>query len=316
MLVDPATVRGLPNSVLSLPDALLSLKDAGTYADLDVLADAHFATLGFVMDSMNQMLSFLEDGRYLSTLRSNSQVRAVITTRKLASSIPSHMGIATSEDPRRTFFVLQNELAENGFYGPRCPTSIHSSARIHPRATVAEIGVEIGANVVIGANAVIETGTCLMPGAVVHPGAVLGATGFQTLRRGSDFLEMSHVGRVIVEEDAIVFANATIARGLFRQATRIGARCRIGNNSFISHNVTVGANSFVGHGAVVNGNSQIGSECWIGPGAVVANGVSLGDKAFVSLGSVVIGDLEPEARVSGNFAMPHQRFLRRMAQTR
>ncbi len=298
------------------PAAVLSLKDACGYADIELLADAHFATLGFVLDSMNRMLSFLEDGRYLDMLRSNSDVCAVIATRKLASSLPSHMGIATSEDPRRSFFVLQNALAGNGFYGPLCPTKVHPSARIHPRASLAEMGVEIGANVTVGANAVIETGTCLLAGAVVHPGAVLGATGFQTLRRGSEYLEMSHAGKVVVEEDAIVFANATIARGLFRQATRIGARCRIGNNSFISHNVTVGANSFVGHGAVINGNSQVGKECWVGPGAVVANGVSLGDKAFISLGSVVIGDLEPEARVSGNFAVPHQRFLRQMAQTR
>ncbi len=309
MLVDPATVR-------SLPDTLLSLKDASGYAGLNVVADGHFATLGFVMDSMSCMLSFLEDGRYLRALRANSQVRAVITTSNLASSLPAHLGVATCQDPRHSFFVLQNALAANGFYGPLTPTRIHPSARIHPRASIAELGVEIGANVTVAANAVVETGTCLMPGATVHAGAVLGATGFQTLRRGSEFVEMSHVGKVIVEEDAIVFANATIARGLFRQGTHIGARCRIGNNSFVSHNVTVGPNTFIGHGAVINGNSQIGRECWVGPGAVVANGVSLGDRAFVSLGSVVIGDLEPEARVSGNFAVPHKRFLRQMAQTR
>lgn len=282
----------------------------------EVCADGEFITLGFFTDSLDRMLAFVENARFVKRLCSHTSVSAVITTPQIASSIGGKVGIAVSDDPRRTFFLLQNALAATDFYGVRKMSQISPSARIHPRASVAETGVEIGADVLVGANAVIGSGCRLASGVVVQAGAVLGAAGFQTLQGNHGYIEMAHTGEVLVEEGAIIFANATIARGLFRQATRIGAGCRIGNNAFLSHNVQIGSESFIGHGAVVNGNTHIGRRCWIGPGAIVSNGMTLGDETEVSLGSVVVHDIGAGEHVSGNFAVAHKNFLRHVAQIR
>jgi UDP-3-O-[3-hydroxymyristoyl] glucosamine N-acyltransferase len=78
----------------------------------------------------------------------------------------------------------------------------------------------------------------------------------------------------------------------------------------VSHDVQIGERTLIGHGAVVNGNVKVGANVWIGPGAVVSNDLNVGDDAFVSLGAVVVRDVPPGAHLSGNFAMPHRRFLR------
>lgn len=300
-----------PNS-----STVLNLADAGRYVPLEVAVDGEFQTLGFLIDSLDRMLTFVEHSKFLRKLASNKSVSAVITTPQLASLVQPGLGVAVSGNPRRAFFLLQNALAATDFYGIDAPSRTDASARIHRCASIAESGVEIGPDVVIEANAVVGSGCKLARGVVVHAGAVLGAAGFQTFRGDGDYIEMLHAGGIVIEEGAIIFSNATVARGLFRQSTWIGSGVRIGNNAFISHNVAIGPRSFIGHGAVVNGNAHVGRECWIGPGAVLSNGVTLGDQTQVSLGSVVVRDINAGERVSGNFAVPHERFLRHVARIR
>jgi UDP-3-O-[3-hydroxymyristoyl] glucosamine N-acyltransferase len=272
--------------------AAMALSQAAPLAGLRLVREGRLQTLGFLIDRLPGMLVFAESRRFLEAAVANARVTAILTTPELASEVPEGMGVVVSERPKRDFFRLQNALvATTDFYGAT-PSVIDPSALVHPRAVVAERGVVIG------------------PGAVVDAGAVLGANGFQTYRGEDGFLELSHAGTLVLGEGVRVLANATVARGLFRQATRIGRETRIGNNAFVSHNVTAGARSFVGHGAVVNGNCEIGDDVWIGPGAVIADRLSIGDGARVSLGSVVIRAVAKGEHVSGNFAIPHRQWLR------
>lgn len=278
---------------------------------LEVAADAEFEALGFLSDRLPGMLTFVEDRRFLPSVEANNCVAAVITTLDLARYVPRGIGVCIASWPRRTFVKLHNALATHtDFYGVPYPTRIDSRARVHPRAVIAEENVWIGPETIVEANAIISPGCTLERAVVVRPGAVLGAAGFQTCRDEEGYLEMVHAGALIVEEGAQIFSNATIARGLTRQTTRIGAETRIGNNTFISHNVNIGPKCFIGHGAVVNGNTKIGSHVWVGPGAVLANGLHIGDAAQISLGAVVIRDVEKSEHVSGNFAIPHRKLLR------
>jgi len=293
------------------------LLDAAQIVPFEVVADSEFETLGFLSDPAPGMLTFAEDRRFLRQVIGGSQISAVLTTADLAGGVTERFGLAITAHPRRDFFRLHNALADQTtFYGERIASEIDASARIHPRASVAAEGVHIGPNVTIEANAVVGPGCTLRRGVVVRAGAVLGAAGFQACRDEQGYIEMQHTGSLLVEEGAEIFSNATIARGLFRQTTRIGCEARIGNNAFVSHNVQIGPRSFVGHGAVVNGHARIGREVWIGPGAVVTNSVSVGDGCFISLGSVVVSPLDAREHVSGNFAVQHRRLLRHLASLR
>ena len=295
---------------------LLTFRDVTRWSPLEILVDAEFENLGFLGDRLPRMLVFAEDCRALRQALLHECVAAVIAPPDLARELPSasRAGIAIVPNPRLVFARLHNALVEQtDFYGVRQPSEIDPSARIHPRAAIAGDDVRIGPGVVVEANAIIGPGCTLGRGVVVRAGAVLGSAGFKTCKDKDGHFEMIHAGALLVEEGAQIFSNATIARGLFRQATRIGREARIGNNAFVSHNVEVGARTFVGHGAVVSGNVRIGREVWVGPGAVLSNRVSIGDGSRVSLGAVVIGDVSAGAHVSGNFAVEHRRLLRHVA---
>lgn len=112
---------------------------------------------------------------------------------------------------------------------------------------------------------------------------------------------------------AKVFAGSVIARGVFREFTRIGRQARIGNRAFISHNVQVGARAFIGHGANVNGNVTVGERAWIGPGATIANNMRIGPRGHVGLGSTIIRHVDEDARVLGAVAANSNQMLRFIA---
>jgi UDP-3-O-[3-hydroxymyristoyl] glucosamine N-acyltransferase len=61
--------------------------------------------------------------------------------------------------------------------------------------------------------------------------------------------------------------------------------------------------------AVVAGSSVLGERVWVGPSATISNGLTVGDDASISLGAVVTRDVAPRARMTGNFAVEHERFL-------
>jgi UDP-3-O-[3-hydroxymyristoyl] glucosamine N-acyltransferase len=177
---------------------------------------------------------------------------------------------------------------------------------------VDEKNVIIGAGVVVGPNASVVGRAVIGEAAVIHAGAVIGSAGFQTSRRCGGAVELVHAGVTEIGPHCHVFANAVIARGLFRQSTQIGRGCRVGNGAFVSHNCVLGDEVFVGHGAVVNGNVRVGANAWIGPGATVVNGITIGEAAKVSLGATVIRDVQPGKRVTGILAMGHRKMLRLM----
>jgi UDP-3-O-[3-hydroxymyristoyl] glucosamine N-acyltransferase len=293
---------------------VMSVREAAESVGIKLIADGEFETLGFLTDNLPQMLTFVEDRRFLTRFASHASACAVMATAELVSTLRPRGGVLLSANPRKDFARLHNFLTgHTEFYRSPAASRIDASARIHPRAQVAENNVLIGPEVVIEANAVIDAGCTLERGVLVRSGAILGAVGFQTVRDHDEYIEMMHAGSVVVEEGAHILSHATIARGLFRQSTRIGRSARIGNNAFISHNVEIGALAFVGHGAVLNGNTCIGRRAWIGPGAVLANSVRVGDNAQVSLGAVVIRDVGASEQVSGNFAVAHQKLLRHTA---
>jgi UDP-3-O-[3-hydroxymyristoyl] glucosamine N-acyltransferase len=293
------------------------LHDAARLIALEIIADSEFETLGFLSDPAPHMLTFAEDRKFLRQAIGGPQISAVLTTPDLARGITEPLGLAVTARPRRDFFRLHNALAhQTTFYGDRIRSEIDASARIHPRASVSAEEVRVGPDVTIEANVVVGPGCTLSRGVVVRAGAVLGATGFQTCRDEQGYIEMLHTGSLLVEEDVEIFSNATVARGLFRQTTRVGRETRIGNNAFVSHNVEIGPRTFIGHGAVINGHARIGREVWIGPGAVITNSVSVGDGCRISLGSVVVCGLDAGEHVSGNFAVQHRRLLRHVASLR
>jgi len=291
----------------------MRLQEIAPLGQISVVRDAAFQTVGLLSDPQPQMLTFVEEERYVSRARRIPGV-VCITNPRLAPHLDGVAGLAVAADPRRALFDYHNYLARHtDFYWTDFPTAIDGSARVHARAYVAEKNVRIGANTVIEPNATILERCVIGSGVRIRAGTVLGSVGLQAFRFGDAVVDMIHAGGVRIGDGVEIFANAVVASAIFRQFTTIGAECRIGNLAFISHNAELGPRCFVGHGAVINGFVKIGANARIGPGSTLTHCIHIGEAAHVSLGSVVIGDVAPGQHVTGNVAVEHYRFMRHAA---
>ena len=102
-------------------------------------------------------------------------------------------------------------------------------------------GVTIGSECQIYSNVTIYPGTKLGDRVIVHAGAVLGSDGFGYVRDGTTghYEKFPQVGRLVIEDDVEIGANATIDRGALDE-TRIRRGAKIDNLVHIGHNCQIG----------------------------------------------------------------------------
>jgi UDP-3-O-[3-hydroxymyristoyl] glucosamine N-acyltransferase len=232
-----------------------------------------------------------------------------------------------------------------------CPSpsrkpGIHPSAVVHPtarlgknttveeRAVIAEgaelgentrlaAGVVIGAQVSIGRDCILYPNVTIYPGArlgdrvIVHAGAVLGSDGFGYVRdRATGHYEkFPQVGRLEIEDDVEIGANATVDRGAL-DLTRIGRGTKIDNLVHVGHNCQIGedvviaAQTGFSGSIVVEKNVVIGGQVGIGEHARIEEGVMLGGQSGVLPNKVLRGK---GAALFGTPARPVREYLKELA---
>jgi UDP-3-O-[3-hydroxymyristoyl] glucosamine N-acyltransferase len=311
----PSAARELEITVTpagySHPGHETSLGAVASWVRADLLRDGEFADLGFLSDPKASMLAFVEARRFLAMAAGCAGVGCLLTTAELAGWVPPHIAVAVADDPKDAFFRIHNRLAsETAFYGEDFASIVHPSARLHPRCWVDQKNVVIGAGASVEANATVLGRANIGEGSTIGHGAVIGASGYQTSNRRGELLEPVHAGSAEIGAGSQIMANAVVACGLFRESTRIGNSCHVGNGAFVSHNCLVGDKSFIGHGAIVNGNVRIGKNARIGPGANIVSAIQIAERANVSPGAIVVRDVQPHARASGSVGTVLRKMLR------
>jgi acetyltransferase-like isoleucine patch superfamily enzyme len=143
--------------------------------------------------------------------------------------------------------------------------------------------------------------------AIIDAGAVIGAEGVSIAKYKDERVLFRHYGRVVLEDDVYIGANAVIQRGRIDETV-------IGKGSMVSSLCVVGANSIIGQNctitiqAGISGSVRIGDRCWIGIGALVRDYVTICDDVFVGMGAVVTRDITEPGVYVGNpcrFLRPH-----------
>lgn len=141
--------------------------------------------------------------------------------------------------------------------------------------------------------------------AIIDAGAVIGSEGVSVAKYKDERVLFRHYGRVVLEDDVYVGANAVIQRGKIDETV-------IGKGSMVSSLCVVGANSIIGQNctitiqAGISGSVRIGDRCWLGIGAKVRDYVNICDDVFVGMGAVVTRDITEPGVYVGNPC----RFLR------
>ncbi|MDE2016552.1 MAG: UDP-3-O-(3-hydroxymyristoyl)glucosamine N-acyltransferase [Hyphomicrobiales bacterium] len=221
--------------------------------------------------------------------------------------------------------------------------AISPAAHVDDSADLEE-GVVVEAGAVIGAEAEIGAGTIVGPNAVVgprcrigrgcrigagasvqhallgdrvtiHPGARLGQDGFGYAPGPRGHSKIPQVGRVVVQDDVEIGANATIDRGAVGD-TVVGEGTKIDNLAMIAHNVRVGRHCIVVAQAGVAGSSRLGDYVVLAGQVGVADHLTIGQGAQIGAQAGVMNDVPAGGRWIGSPAMPVREFARFVADMR
>ncbi len=225
-------------------------------------------------------ITFLVNPKYIPKL-SETRASVVIVDQKIDVEIP--IPFIRVDDAYFRFlqvFLLfhpQKAISEPG---------IHPTAVIPESAKIGE-GVAIGAHVVLGKDCVIGAHTrilancVLMDGvrigkdcllyplvsiretcevgdrAIIHSGAVIGSDGFGFAPFEGTFHKIPQVGRVIIENDVEIGANATIDRATMGE-TIIRNGVKLDDQVHIAHNVEIGESTVMAAQTGISGSTKIG----------------------------------------------------------
>lgn len=288
----------------------MKLTEVQNKGNIELIRDGEFESLGLITHNNLKQLVFIEDFKYLPTLLKKPNVSCVVTTEELIPSIPEGLSIGISKDPRKSFYDIHNYLAKNtDLYGRPFNTEIASSAKIHPTAFVAKRNVHIGERCKIGPNVSILEGSILEDDVIIRAGSVIGTEGFEFYRIGREIMPVLHAGGVLLLNRVEIQANCCISKAVFGGFTEIGEDTKLDNFVHIAHNVIIGKRCLLAACAMVAGSARIGDDVWIGPSASISSEVEIGEGASITIGSVVTKNVAPCQRVTGNFAIEHDKFI-------
>jgi UDP-3-O-[3-hydroxymyristoyl] glucosamine N-acyltransferase len=294
-----------------------------------------------IASASTDSLVFVDDEKHLSAAF-ESRAGAVIAG-NFATSPSSPKPLLISDHPKLAF-----SRAARLFIGNEQDRlqMIHTSAIVHPSAVLAA-GIRVDAKAVIGERAHIEEGTrigtscsigaevkiggnceiypnvTIYPGAVlgdrviVHAGAVLGSDGFGYVRdrQTGHYEKFPQVGRLVIEDDVEIGANATIDRGALdetriRRGTKIDNLVHIGHNCQIGEDVVIAAQTGLSGSIIIENAVILGGQVGVGEHARIEEGVMLGGQGGVLPNKILRGK---GVAFWGTPAQPLRQYLKQLA---
>lgn len=289
---------------------MTKLSDYDGLAGLRVLRDGPFEITGKLSTPIPGLCVPLRSAKFADEVNKNANVAAVITTSDIADFVDKRLALAVTDQPDAAHTEIHALLATRHQDNLRSqPNQIDPSATIHPSASIAAYGVKIGPGTWVGANATIAAGVKIESDCVLHPGVSLGVPGFNTGIIGGRQRIIPQIGGVHLKPFVELLSNVCVARALFGGDTLIGEEVVADNLVYIAHDVQIGDRVQICALVNILGRTIVGDEAYLGPSAVIKNGLKIGRGAKISIGAVVTQDVPENTVVSGNFAIPHDRFL-------
>lgn len=267
--------------------------------------------LGLLNSSESHTLSYIDDEKYIELLGSNLNVEGVFITKELKGQINrKKLFFITYDDPRYVFFTLYNFLGKKNYKKEK--SYIHKTAKIHPDAYVSQYNVKIDKNVIIEPHVTILPDVIVGENSIIRAGSVIGCEGFEYKKTSKGILPVFHDGNVTIGKNVEIGVNSAICKGFSFRQTVIGDETKIDNLVHISHGVQIGKRCLIIASVVIAGSVTLEDDVCIGPNATISNLVVIEKNAFITLGAVVTKNVDKNERVSGNFAIPHQKFIQNL----
>jgi UDP-3-O-[3-hydroxymyristoyl] glucosamine N-acyltransferase len=209
-------------------------------------------------------------------------------------------------------------LADGVSIGPL--SYIEEGVAIGPRSAIGA-QVYIGRDTRVGADChfypqvVIRERVEIGDRVIIHSGAVIGSDGFGYLRdRRGARVKIPQVGRVVIEDDVEIGANAAIDRATLG-TTRLKRGTKIDNLVQIGHNVMIGEDTVIAGQTGIAGSVKIGDRVTLGGQVGVADHLEIGDDVAVGAKGGITKDVPTGKILLGNPAKDHMEFKRWLAAT-
>jgi UDP-3-O-[3-hydroxymyristoyl] glucosamine N-acyltransferase len=290
-------------------------------------------------DAGDRDVSFFENRKYLAALR-ESQAGAVFVSPQNAKHAPLHAVPLLSKDPYRAFArSLELFFPDAGFPKVASPAAA-GAASIDASASVEE-GAIVEAGAIIGPEVQIGRGTRIAAGAVVgfrvaigrdcyigpcasithalignrvilHAGVRIGQDGFGFAMSAAGHYKVRQTGRVIIQDDVEIGANATVDRGALKD-TVIGEGTKIDNLVQIAHNVVIGRHCVIAAQTGISGSTILEDFVAMGGQCGTVGHIRIGAGAQIGAQSGVASDIPRGERWGGYPAKPMGTWAREVA---
>ena len=324
----------MKRSLREIADAIQARLIGDNHIEIEGVSSPQFAS--------SKHLVFVDDEKHLATAL-KSRAGAIIAG-EFAASVPAERPLLVCDHPKLAFAraaqMLQKEQSDG------TSTSLHETAvvdasailgngvRVEARAVIGENarigeGSRIGAGAVVGTgvtigrdcgiypNVTIYAGTDIGNSVIVHAGAVLGSDGFGYVRDRTTghYEKFPQIGRLVIEDDVEIGANATIDRGALeetriRRGAKIDNLVHVGHNCDIGEDVVIAAQTGLSGSIVIENGAVLGGQVGIGEHARIGEGVMLGGQGGVLPNKILRGK---GVAFWGTPAQPLRQYLKQLA---
>lgn len=210
-------------------------------------------------------------------------------------------------------FVPSTDVSIGAFTVIESDVTIGDRTIVYPHVYIGH-GSRIAEDVVIYPGVKIYPNTIIGQRCIIHANAVIGSDGFgYRPDENGHYVKIKHVGKVILEDDVEIGANAVIDRGTLT-FTKIGRGSKIDNLVQIAHNVIIGEDTVIAAQAGVAGSSSIGNHARIGGQVGIAGHIQIADRIEIQAQSGVHTGKFPEgSRLFGYPAINYNDYLKSYA---
>lgn len=292
------------------------MSDFAAKYSFEVFKDCNFIHPSKIENDLRDKLVPCGTLRHIELAKNDARVSGVITTQELAKKVDWDIGVGTATQPLAVVYSIFEQMGSDNLFWYEFKSRIDETASIDANALVSPKNVIIGKNSIVQPGAIICERVVIGNDCVIGNGTVIGADAFEVHNSYGKSKILKQQGGVKIGDNVEILSKCTIVRATFGGFTEIGDNVKIDCQVHVAHDCKIRNSTKIAACAEISGRVEIGENCFLGPNCTISNGISIGHNAKVSLGSVVTRRVESNTTVSGNFAIEHSHFIKKMKEIR